>query len=35
MAAALSANEKELLITLLGRLQLHLAAQSDDLTVAE
>jgi len=35
MAAALSANEKELLITLLGRLQLHLAAQAEDLTVAE
>lgn len=35
MAAALGANEKELLISLLGRLQLHLAAQSEDITIAE
>ena len=35
MASVLSANEKELLIALLGRLQLHLAAQSEDVTIAE
>lgn len=35
MASVLSANEKELLISLLGRLQLHLAAQTEDLSVAE
>ena len=35
MASVLGANEKELLISLLGRLQLHLAAQSEDITVAE
>ncbi len=35
MASALSANEKELLISLLGRLQLHLEAQAEDLTLAE
>lgn len=35
MASVLGANEKDLLISLLGRLQLHLAAQADDLTIAE
>jgi len=35
MASVLGANEKELLITLLGRLQLHLLAQSEDITIAE
>jgi DNA-binding MarR family transcriptional regulator len=35
MASALGANEKELLISLLGRLQLHLGAQAEDLTQAE
>ncbi|MFI5283757.1 MAG: MarR family winged helix-turn-helix transcriptional regulator [Candidatus Dormibacterales bacterium] len=35
MASVLGANEKELLISLLGRLQLHLAAQTDALTIAE
>src|SRR5438445_11558439 len=35
MASVLGANEKELLISLLGRLQLHLAAQSEDVTIAE
>ncbi len=35
MASVLGANEKELLISLLGRLQLHLAAQPDDATIAE
>jgi DNA-binding MarR family transcriptional regulator len=35
MASVLGANEKELLISLLGRLQLHLAAQSEDITLAE
>ena len=35
MASALSANEKELLVSLLGRLQLHLEAQAEDLTEAE
>ncbi len=35
MASALSANEKDLLISLLGRLQLHLEAQAEDLTLAE
>jgi len=33
MASVLGANEKELLISLLGRLQLHLAAQAEDVTV--
>jgi DNA-binding MarR family transcriptional regulator len=35
MASVLGASEKELLISLLGRLQLHLAAQSEDVTIAE
>src|SRR5712692_6063975 len=35
MASVLGANEKELLISLLGRLQLHLAAQAEDVTIAE
>ena len=35
MASVLGADEKDLLISLLGRLQLHLAAQADDLTIAE
>lgn len=35
MASALGANEKELLISLLGRLQLHLGAQHEDATIAE
>src|SRR2546427_12406046 len=35
MASVLGANEKELLISLLGRLQLHLAARSEDVTIAE
>lgn len=35
IASVLGANEKELLISLLGRLQLHLAAQSEDVTIAE
>ncbi len=35
MASSLTANEKELLISLLGRLQLHLAAGTDDATLAE
>ena len=35
MASVLGANEKELLISLLGRLQLHLAAQDDAVTIAE
>ena len=35
MASCLGRNEKELLISLLGRLQLHLAAQIPNLTVAE
>jgi len=35
MASCLGRNEKELLISLLGRLQLHLAAQIPKLTVAE
>jgi len=35
MASVLGANEKELLISLLGRLQLHLAAQSEDIKIAE
>lgn len=35
MASVLSANEKELLISLLGRLQLHLAAQSEVVKLAE
>jgi len=34
MASVLGANEKELLISLLGRLQLHLAAQDEDITLA-
>lgn len=35
MASVLSSNEKELLISLLGRLQLHLAAQSEGIKLAE
>ena len=35
MASVLGANEKELLISLLGRLQLHLAAQAEAVTIAE
>jgi hypothetical protein len=35
MASVLGANEKELLISMLGRLQLHLAAQGEDTTLAE
>jgi DNA-binding MarR family transcriptional regulator len=35
LASCLGANEKELLITLLGRLQLHLAAQAADDSAAE
>ena len=35
MASALGANEKELLISLLGRLQLHLGAQDEDATIAK
>ena len=35
MVSALSANEKQLLINLLGRLQTHLAAQAEDLAMAE
>jgi len=35
MASVLGSNEKELLISLLGRLQLHLAAQTTDVEAAE
>lgn len=35
MASVLGANEKELLISLLGRLQLHLGSQDLEKTVAE
>lgn len=35
MASVLGANEKEILISLLGRLQLHIAAQSCELEAAE
>lgn len=35
MVSVLGANEKEILISLLGRLQLHIAAQSQDLEAAE
>jgi len=35
MAACLGANEKELLISLLGRLQMHIAAQAEEITLAE
>ena len=35
MVSVLGANEKELLISLLGRLQLHLGARDEDLTIAE
>jgi DNA-binding MarR family transcriptional regulator len=35
MASVLGDNEKELLISLLGRLQLHIASQSDDVAIAE
>jgi DNA-binding MarR family transcriptional regulator len=34
MASCLGANEKEVLISLLGRLQAHVAAQPEDLAVA-
>ena len=35
MASVLGDNEKELLISLLGRLQLHIAAQTDNIAIAE
>ena len=35
MASVLGANEKELLISLLGRLQLHLGAEGEAATIAE
>lgn len=35
MASVLGANEKELLISLLGRLQLHLGAQAQKVRIAE
>lgn len=35
MASVLGDNEKELLIALLGRLQVHLAAYADEVAVAE
>ena len=35
MGSVLGANEKELLISLLGRLQLHLGAQDEDVKIAE
>ena len=35
MASVLGANEKELLISLLGRLQLHLGAENEAATIAE
>ena len=35
MASVLGDNEKELLISLLGRLQRHIASQSDDVAIAE
>src|SRR6266446_2427307 len=35
MASVLGSNEKELLISLLGRLQIHLAAQTTDMEAAE
>ena len=35
MASVLGANEKELLISLLGRLQLHLGAEEEAATIAE
>src|SRR6202165_5564412 len=35
MASVLGANEKELLISLLGRLQLHLEGPSEDITLVE
>lgn len=35
MASVLGDNEKELLVSLLGRLQLHLGAQTDDIAIAE
>jgi hypothetical protein len=35
MASVLGANEKDMLISLLGRLQLHLAAQAEDVSIAE
>ncbi len=35
IASSLGANEKELLISLLGRLQMHLAARSADVEAAE
>jgi DNA-binding MarR family transcriptional regulator len=35
LASSLGANEKELLISLLGRLQAHVAAQTDEAAAAE
>ena len=35
MASVLGDNEKELLVSLLGRLQMHIAAQTDDIAIAE
>ena len=35
MASVLGDNEKDLLISLLGRLQLHIASQADDIAIAE
>jgi DNA-binding MarR family transcriptional regulator len=35
MASVLGANEKELLISLLGRLQLHLGAEDEGATIAQ
>lgn len=35
MASVLGDNEKELLISLLGRLQRHIASKSDDVAIAE
>ncbi len=35
MASVLGDNEKELLVSLLGKLQLHIGAQTDDIAIAE
>ena len=35
MASVLGDNEKELLVSLLGRLQMHIAAQADGIAIAE
>ena len=35
MASVLGDNEKELLVSLLGRLQMHIAAQTDAIAIAE